>query len=509
MRLACVATVVLAAVAPAGGAGVAWAEPVPPRPQDVPVVATPDDPDLARDLDAVVAISPEDTCLSVEIDGVAVYGHRGGDPQAPASTQKLLTAGAALDRLGPQARLTTRVLGRPPSGGVVEGDVVLVGGGDPTLTTSIYRIVRQIPTDRPVTLIDELADQLQAAGVARILGRIVADGTRHDDLAVVPTWPDRFVGQDVVGPLGALAVDGGHLLVPAEGGGTRRVRSQEPAVDAARALTAILRSRGIEVGADPVAGTAPADAGELAAVDSPPVGDIVTDLLLRSDNREAEVLTKELGVAAGTGGTTAAGTAAIGEWLDGVGAAAEGTRVVDGSGLDPTNLVTCDQLLAVLEATGGRAGPVAAGLPIAGESGTLAARFRGSSAAGRLRAKTGSLNGVTSLAGFVDLPAGGVASFAYIANASAVDADVRRAQDVLGAVLATYVPPCPTTPAPGPIAAPGASGALASVGAAIGGPGAVGAAQAGAATALAAQRRASSLVDRCSAEAGVQVVLVP
>lgn len=409
------------------------------------------DPELAAVLDTVVELSPEATCLVVSIDGSLVYRHAGDRPLVPASLQKLRTALVALEQLGPDHRFTTGVLATaaPDEGGIVTGDLVLVGGGDPFLTTAPYRLVRRLDPDLAGTSLEELADQVAASGLRGVTGGVIADETRYDDVRTVETWPDRYVTQAQAGPLSALGVDDGYVL-ERRGGDEGEIvprRSEAPAVDAARLLTDLLRERGVLVG-DPAPGAAPDTAVEITAIESPPLSEVVRQLLLTSDNQTAELLLKELGHVEGAGGTTAAGLDVLGRHLDERGLGSAGAASTDASGLDRGNRASCDDLAGLLDASGGRTGQLGPSLPVAARSGTLAGRFAGTSAEGRLAAKTGSLGDVASLAGFVELVDGGEVTFAYVANAADGDPLAPAAPVLLGEVLAAYRPPCLTAPAP-------------------------------------------------------------
>lgn len=428
--------------APAQGRGPTRTVAAPSQGGPGPVVA---DRALTANLDAVVAASPPDTCLTVLVDGAPVYRHDGTQPLVPASTQKVVTATVALEVLGSGTRFETSVVAPPANAdGVVDGDVALVGGGDPALITDGYRAVRRLGPEVPATSLDELADQVAASGIRGISGRVLGDERRYDALRTVPGWPDRYAAQQQVGPLSALGVDEGYELAPPNrpDGPVRRVRADDPAASAARTFTSLLRARGILVAGEGASGPAPQGATRLASVTSPPVDDLVGRMLAASDNRIAEMLTKEVGRHEGGGGTTAAGVAAIAARADELGLTVPGTRVVDGSGLHPGNRATCDGLANVLHHGGGLDGLLGPSLPVAGRSGTLATRFRGNPAEGRMHAKTGSLNQVSALAGFVALPEGETATFAYVANQDPIDPSVRAVEDVLGAVLGAYVPPC-------------------------------------------------------------------
>ena len=411
------------------------------------------DPVLTADLDQVVAESPAATCLTVRIDGQPVYVHDGAEPMVPASTLKLLTASAALEELGPDHRFVTRaVTDATPVKGLLDGDLVLVGGGDPLLTTDLNRFVRHIGDDLYPTSLEKLADEVAASGVRLISGRVLGDDARYDTARTVASWPDRYVTQNQSGPLSALTVDDGYDI-SLEGEVTRR-RSDDPARSAAVSFTRLLTDRGILIGGDAGTGPAPSGAFEVATVASAPLTDVISELLVTSDNQTAELLTKELGFAASGSGSTDAGLAVIEQHLVDRGSA--GADLADGSGLDPTNQVTCDELVEVLDLTGGIEGSLGRALPVAGKTGTLRNRFTDTPASGLLRAKTGYLAEVTSLAGFVPLASGEVATFAYIANGQIVDNAVKAPQDRLATILATYELACPeggTPPLVAPVAA--------------------------------------------------------
>ena len=410
------------------------------------------DPALLTGLKGVVALSPPETCLRVDVGGATVFSHGSDVPLIPASTQKLATGAVALDVLGPDHRFHTPAVSALPVAGVIHGDLTLVGGGDPLLTTVVYAFVRRIGADQPVTNLDSLADQVAATGVKRITGRVLGDESRYDSSRSVATWPARYLEQNQIGPLSALSVDDGYRLEPrGKDHELIRVRSGDPAADAAATFTTLLQSRGVMVDGGSAAGRAPAGAVEIASIDSAPLSQIVRQMLEQSDNGTAELLARELGVVQGGAGSTAAGASVIERRATELGLITKATRVVDGSGLDRGNRATCDELMAVLNAGGGSSGAIAAALPIAGRTGTLKGRFRGTAAENRLRAKTGSLDDVTALAGYVSMTDGRTATFAYIANGPQAE-DPRKGQDFLGILLGQHERTCPA--ATGPMVVP-------------------------------------------------------
>lgn len=358
-------------------------------------------------LDAIWGAGPwEGSCLMVTEGDRVLYEQHPDRPVTPASTMKLLTATAVLERFRPDERLRTPVLAAaPPVNGVVDGHLYLVGGGDPLLGTLPWGATfRRQPA--LVTAIEVLADRLVAAGVREVRGSVVGDDGRHERVRYLPTWPSRYVLQ--TGPLSALWVNDGI-----DGLGPDAQPFADPPAGAASVLNELLRQRGVVVHGMPTSGSLAPGAVELAAVESPTMAELVGQMLRESDNGTAEMLVRELGLRVGGSGTSAAGTRAMHDTLAEMGFPMRGVDILDGSGLDPRNRVTCRLLTAVnLRGIPG----VEAGLPVAAQTGTLYKRFLATPVAGHLRAKTGSIRGVSALAGHVDTAGGRRLTFAHVLN---------------------------------------------------------------------------------------------
>ena len=340
------------------------------------------------------AVAARPACVEVDDGGVSVYRRDATTPLIPASNLKLLTATAALERLGPAATFTTTaVAAAPVRGGVLAGPLYLVGGGDPLLATDGYRASLHQWTEsrEPITRLATLADAVAAAGVTHITGGILADDNRYDGVRTVASWAPSYLADGEVAPVGALVVDGGTVVA-----GRRRVPARDPALTATSAFEGLLAERGITVDGRVTRGTAPAGAVRVAAVQSPPLTTVVGEMLRESDNLAAEMLVKELGYRFGGGGSWAAGTGVVHATLAAAGVPLDGVVQLDGSGLDRQDRVPC-QTLAALLATG----TLEPFFPVAARCGTLVGRMVGQPAAQRVVAKTGSLAGVSALSGAV------------------------------------------------------------------------------------------------------------
>ncbi|PIE34647.1 MAG: D-alanyl-D-alanine carboxypeptidase/D-alanyl-D-alanine-endopeptidase, partial [Ilumatobacter coccineus] len=226
-------------------------------------------------------------------------------------------------------------------------------------------------------------------GVTRIEGDVIGDGSRYDDEFSVPSWEN--VSEYNAAHYDALMVDDGQF-----GPGTYGI---VPSRSAARSFLNLLTDQGIEVDGSSGNATAPAGLATLAEVDSAPLSEVVNDLLLTSDNMTAELVLKEIGYVTAGEGTRQAGIETVSDQLEQWGVDLSDLVIEDGSGLSRENRITCEALVTVLGASPVPLGPF---MPVANQSGTLTREFVDSPVAGRLQAKTGTLNEVKALSGVVD-----------------------------------------------------------------------------------------------------------
>jgi D-alanyl-D-alanine carboxypeptidase/D-alanyl-D-alanine-endopeptidase (penicillin-binding protein 4) len=354
-----------------------------------------------------------------------------GAPAAvpPASTAKILTAVAALERLGPRTRLETRVVA-----GLRPDSVVLVGGGDSTLAGP--RAAPAYPLAARLTdLATASARELAAAGVRRV--RLTVDASLFTGPALGPAWSPGYVTAGDVAPVSALEVDGGRVRPDG------RQRSPDPAIAAGQLFSRLLGRVGVTVAGPVTVARAPSGAVTLAVVRSAPVASLVERMLTDSDNDLAEALARLVGLRSGLPGTFAGGAAGVSRAVTALGADPSDLRLYDGSGLSKANRLQPRVLTGLLALASSTAHPelrpLLTGLPVAGLTGTLVDRYvlpPVTGAAGLVRAKTGTLTGVSTLAGVTLDADGDLLAFALVAPAARDRRGAERALDRLAAVLA-------------------------------------------------------------------------
>jgi serine-type D-Ala-D-Ala carboxypeptidase/endopeptidase (penicillin-binding protein 4) len=467
---------------------------VEPGPGPHSVIPAPDS--LPNRLDRLVApvaeLAAVGVCVRSLDRGDELYARNADAAFTPASNQKLLVAAAALDALGPACSFSTRALALGlRRGDTLDGDLVLRGGGDPTLTT-----------ERLATL----AAAVRAAGIRRVTGRVRGDDSHLDRQRLGTGWSWDDEPFYYAAPISGLTLNGNtvdvevrpaaraglpplvHLMpsaapmtvhvraatgAPGEPNSvgvdrvrardevlitgrlplgsapvTTRVTVEDPPLYAAAVFTALLRERGVRVERPPTVMTAPVGARLVDEIRSPPLAEIVRDMNKFSDNLIAETLLKQLGVremdrtpAGGIGGR---GEAVLRAFLSRCGVGRPALAPADGSGLSRQNLVSPRNLVRLLAAMDRHPARAAFfdSLPVAGVDGTLRRRMVGTPAQGAVRAKTGTLTHVTALSGIVTTRSGERLAFSILTNnypgPLAAASGPRAMEDAIAVALAEF-----------------------------------------------------------------------
>lgn len=425
-------------------------------------------------------------------DGRVVYTRNASKLVVPASNMKLLTMAVAAERLGWDFTFETRLEAvGPVVDGTLHGDLVIIGGGDPSIDSVGFG---------PAPVFLEWADTLAAAGIHRVTGRLIGDDNLFDDEGIGPGWAWDYLNDGYAAPSSALSYNeniaiiriwpgpsvgaparievtpAGHgltvthaittgaadseLSIAQERGLygasmtlrgsiplgrtaplTRTTSIQNPTRFFVASLRAALADRGIPVrsGAwDIDELEVPVVSGDrrvIAARRSQPLSSLGAYFMKSSQNFYGETFLKTLGKRFGRGGSTTAGRAVARETLSSWGIPDDAYVMYDGSGLSRYNYVSADAIVTLLKhivSTERLKGPFMAALPVGGQDGTLGSRMRNSPLAGRVQAKTGTISNVRSLSGFVDALSGERFVFSIIANhftagSSAVDEVAEKA----------------------------------------------------------------------------------
>ena len=342
-----------------------------------------------------------------------LFDRKEGKRRKLASNTKLFTTAAALDRLGPRGRIETvvRTRGSVNGNGRLQGDVFLVGGGDPALGSDQLR---------------SLAKQVKRAGIKRIKGTVYADDSVFDRRRGVPDsgWgPSPYIA-----PLAGLVHDGSTY-------------SGDPGLRTAATFKRLLRKRGVRVGGKVRLKRVPRKLRgrpPVAGVASPTIASLVEATNEPSNNFYAEMLLKRLWAKPSRPGTTRGGTKAVERF-----ARRQGSKIQarDGSGLTDNNRSSPRDVVRLLTAMSRHRAADAfyESLPRAGKEGTVDERMEGTPAAGRCRAKTGTITGVSALSGYCESGRGRVA-FSLLMNGVGDYDGARHLQDKMTVAIARYRP---------------------------------------------------------------------
>jgi D-alanyl-D-alanine carboxypeptidase/D-alanyl-D-alanine-endopeptidase (penicillin-binding protein 4) len=361
----------------------------------------------------------------VDVDsGQALYGLAADASMVPASVTKLVTATTVLATRGPAYRIETRAVAGPNP-----GDVVLVGGGDPTLSVDANGSYPESGR------LDDLAAQVVKALAGTSPTRVIYD----DSLFSGPTTGPGWDADDTTGGYGSLItalMTNGARVDPADSKGGAD-RYTQPDVAAAQQFAHLL---GLPASAI-VGGTATPGARELGKVQSAPLVRIIETMLAESDNVVAEMMARQVAIARGQPASFAGEAVAMRAVLEDLGISVTGYGLADGSGLSRQGRLSPSLLTSLLTVDAGDKHPelhgVFTGLPVGGYSGTLAARFRGAAVTGTVRAKTGTLTGVSAIAGLVTDADGRTLAFAAIADNNSSTGAAQAALDRIVTAVAS------------------------------------------------------------------------
>lgn len=438
------------------------------------------DPDLARKIDALLD-SRRYRRASWGVDvryvdgGAVLYSRNPLKYFIPASNVKVFTTAAVLDRLGPNFRFETRLgyEGKLRENGVLTGDLVLIGGGDPGLANNLG--------SRPIFKhLDNMAREVERAGIRLIQGDVVGDDSFfsyaphgrgwnkkdleyhyaprvsalsfYDNLLNLVARPGRRTGQPIrlasypsnslfqLINMGTTVADGpqatGYLYrslgnhkaviggqIPINSPGwTRRITMEDPALYTATLLRDRLRKRGIRIGGSVRSRhTAPSDGVEMQEIyvhESPPLIEVIFRVNKASHNLYAEILLRTLGAVVKGRGSDSGGLEVVYELLREAGVPLRLTDLQDGSGLSEQNLITPRAQSLLLRHVAGKSFfPFFLGsLPVAGRNGTLSGRMGGTPAASRVFAKTGTLSNAITLGGYVQSRSSELLAFSILVN---------------------------------------------------------------------------------------------
>ncbi|WP_425863926.1 D-alanyl-D-alanine carboxypeptidase/D-alanyl-D-alanine-endopeptidase [Arthrobacter sp. TWP1-1] len=420
-----------------------------------PLVSTaplPDAATLATDLKKALTYDAAGTFgmyVADAVTGQAIFSQDGETAKTPASNLKLLTAAAALRTLGTDTRFSTSAVS-----GATPNEIVLLAGGDAMLAAGESDADAAMGHAGLATLAQQTATALAAAGVSGPV-TLVIDDTLFTGAALNPKWTDGDVDAGEIAPIFPMALNAGRVAPEVLTGG----RPQDSAVSVAEAFASALEGAGVSTTGAISRGTAPASTASaeasaapgqaqpgavLASVSSATVAEQTQYMLAESDNYVAEVLGRMVAVKLGLEATNDGAVAAVRQVVTELGLPLDGVVTTDNCGLATGNLISPEKFVTLLSlmladpaADIGQALP---GLPIAGLTGSLDKRFSSSSlldGAGVVRAKTGSLNQVTSLSGYVINSDGRLLVFSILGNGlTGGAAAARPVVDAAAAVLA-------------------------------------------------------------------------
>lgn len=370
-----------------------------------------------------------------------IYAHNPALLMVPASNMKIITSSVALTQLGPDFRFSTTFAAHGAvSGGVLNGDLVVTGRGDPTLSDRMRGSAR--------AAMDTLADSVVAHGIRSITGYIYSGADNFPGPHVGEGWDwDDLNTSDGAGVDELLFNEGMSRVVVRTANGDSLVKSApaaDPTLDYLRELELALAARGVRTGRGVAESVLPKDGiplDTIFTVRSVPLRQILPFFLKPSQNQMGEVFMRTIGLERTGVGTADSGIAVASRQLAAWGIPRDGYQMHDGSGMARADLISPETIVRIFDRmrTSANFTVFYDALPIAGLDGTIARRMRGTAAASNVHAKTGSLRWVRSLSGYVTDADGDQLIFSVLANKWTTPAvTVTATADSIAAALASY-----------------------------------------------------------------------
>jgi D-alanyl-D-alanine carboxypeptidase/D-alanyl-D-alanine-endopeptidase (penicillin-binding protein 4) len=371
--------------------------------------------------------------------GDTIYSRNAGKLFMPASNQKIITSAVALAQLGPDYQYHTVIAKRGPvKDSVLNGDLIVIGRGDPTMSDRVY--------GSAASAMAAIADSVRAHGIRRVTGALRQGGNAFPDSIYGYGWEWDDIGGESGAPVDELFYNEGMVQRAMKVGGRDTVVSvatRTPGYVYLSMLYGALTQRGVTVDGlvNLTADTLAPPYDTVYIVTSPPLREILKHFLKPSQNQIGEALLKTLGLEKTGIGSADAGAEIEITQLRNWGVDSTGVVVYDGSGLSRHDLVSPETIVKVLTAMQKDTAFSAYydAFPIAGVDGTIRTRMKGTPAENNLRGKTGTIEFVRSLSGYVDTADGERLVFSFLSNHFTTPvSEITRIQDAVGALLAGY-----------------------------------------------------------------------
>ena len=382
---------------------------------------------LTTNLTDLMADAPKNSCLSIGVQGESIFAYQQNIPLSPGTNVKVVTAAAAILQMGADFTYETILAAeREPNedGSLLSTDLFVFGSGDPLLMTNSYSELLPESFSTIRTNADELADMTVGMNILFIQGSVQVNESRYDEIRTVESWSEEVQNSGLIGSMSASLLDQGFDGLRNNYNSQRGVddppalsASRDPAVRYAANFDDLLEARNVIIleTAKEFSGIQLEDLVQLLSIKSPPMSDIVKQMLTNDDHMTAEMLVKEIGYSRTGEGKSGTGISGVTELIRGAGIPEAGLLIVDGSGVGTGNQATCEIMQRIADHD-----PVKEVLrdsfPMAGIEGIVANEFSGSGFSNNLKGKLSRSTSIAAMVGYFESSTGENITVSFIAN---------------------------------------------------------------------------------------------